>query len=60
MRDLIEDAYGNIWVATHEAGLARVDTKGDVQYWDTQNSNIGNNNIFDLHLSSNQTLWIGT
>jgi DNA-binding response OmpR family regulator/signal transduction histidine kinase/streptogramin lyase len=60
IRALTQDSAGDIWVGTHEAGLAKIDTSGHVQYWNTDNSAISSDNIFSLHFGSTGVLWIGT
>lgn len=60
IRVFTEDAAGGLWVGTHEAGLVRVDISGNLQYWDTSNSDLGSDKIFSVHIGRNQKLWIGT
>lgn len=56
--DLLFDERGRMWIGT-VSGLIKYD-QGFVTKYTTSNSAIGDNYISDLHIDSNNQLWIGT
>jgi ligand-binding sensor domain-containing protein len=51
-----EDLYGNIWLGSYGDGLIKIDGS-DWEYYNETNSNIPNNNIWDIAFDKDGNLW---
>ncbi len=56
--DLLEDRWGNLWIAADRQGLARLSPHGLVRWFDEKSGLKGG--VFALHLDNDGTLWAGT
>jgi len=61
-KKIVQDNDDNIWVATYKNGLFRIDkSTKNIRRWDTENSNLDHNVIFNLSFRPEEnSLWIAT
>lgn len=62
IESIIEDRFGNIWLATFELGLLRLDKEGKLleRYWGEHNPLISNQFTFLMYDASKDILWAST
>jgi signal transduction histidine kinase/ligand-binding sensor domain-containing protein/DNA-binding response OmpR family regulator len=61
IRDIVEDNFGNKWVATHGGGIAVLNsTTGKFTIYNTRNSHLPNDKVLTLHLDHLGNIWAGT
>ncbi|MBK9299775.1 MAG: hypothetical protein IPN14_03975 [Bacteroidetes bacterium] len=54
---MIQDDYGNYWVSTYGDGLYYWDKESLINY-NTENSGLRSNYLYDIHIDKNNKLWI--
>lgn len=55
--EMIQDDYGNYWVSTYGDGLYYWDKESLINY-NTENSGLRSNYLYDIHIDKNNKLWI--
>lgn len=55
----IEDGHGNIWVAHESKGLSRIDAKGKINGYGTQQG-LPSERMYALFMDENKIVWAGT
>lgn len=60
---IVQDAYGNMWVATYGNGLSRIrrnDNGVEIDVFNTHNSNLTSNKVRHLMIDDDNNLWVAT
>lgn len=60
---LVQDAYGNIWVATYGNGLSRIRRNAngvEINVFNTSNSNLSSNKARYVFIDKSNNLWVAT
>lgn len=64
IQDMVEDQYGNLWIASFGGGLIKAKPQKDqakiFTHKSTENNSISNDHIYSLLYDENGLLWIGT
>jgi signal transduction histidine kinase/ligand-binding sensor domain-containing protein/DNA-binding response OmpR family regulator len=61
IRDIVEDKFGNMWIATHGGGIAVLNSStGKFTIYNTRNSRLPNDKVLTLHQDRLGNIWAGT
>ncbi|NDV44810.1 hypothetical protein GTK07_15885 [Muricauda sp. 40Bstr401] len=58
VQDMLQDRYGNYWIATNE-GLVRIGPSGQLTVF-TETDGLASNKVLKLHEDQENNLWVGT